>query len=275
MTLTRSFVNGVIAAMFVVAAFFLGSVSAGAQDQTPTPNATPTGGGMTAAIHQGSCQKPDEKPIADLGTFGQPTDSDGKIIPAQGTLTSPPLLQAAASGLDLNLKDTLSSGTPYVIIVHQSAEQFSTYLACGELAGPLQESTLSVALRPVNNAGFAGVAVLSGSGDKTDSTVYLITDLLTLSGGNTSGTPQAAATPIAAQATFAPTTPPTPGPTLTAAPPTAPPTNTPAPATETPTATNTPAPPTETPTPADTATPAPVVVTTTPATVEVTPTPAK
>ena len=273
MTLPRSLLNGAIAAMFVVAAFFVASLGASAQNQTPTPNPTPTGGGMTAAIHQGTCQQPDQMASADLGTFGQPTDSDGKVIPAQGTLTGPPLLQAAASGLNLNLSDTLSSGTPYVVIVHQSAEQYSTYLACGELAGPLQGKNLSIALRPINNGGFAGIAEFNGNGDTTDSTVYLITDLLSLSGGMTAGTPQAGSTPIAAQATFAPTMPPTAGPTLTPAPPTAPPTNTAAPATDTPTPAETPT-PAQTPTPAETPTSAPVQVTTTPQNVEVTPTPA-
>ena len=205
MNLSRLTLNGAVAAVFAAAMFFSISLGAIAQDQTPTPPPAPTGGGMVAAIHQGSCQQPDQKSTADLGTFGEPTDSDGKVIPAQGTLTGPPLLQAAATDLPLNLKDTVGSGTPYVVIVHQSAEQYSTYLACGELAGPINGDTLVIALRPVNNGGFAGTAEFNANGDKTNSTVYLITDLLALSGGQTAGTPQSGPTPIAAEATFAPT----------------------------------------------------------------------
>lgn len=257
MDLTRKSLSTVVASSFAAFALFATSLGAMAQDATPTP--APASSGMTAAIHQGSCQTPDGQAAFDLGTFGQPTDDSGAIVQTQGIQTSPPLLQAAASGLGFNLTDTLGSGQPYVIIVHQSAEQFSTYLACGEVAGPVVNNNLAIGLRPINNGGFAGVATLQSNGDTTDSTVYLMSDLLALSGGQTVGTPQAQPTPIAAQATFPPTQVPTPAPTVTPAPPTAtvaPPTATVAPPVEV------------------TTTPSSVQVTTTPSSVEVTPTPA-
>jgi hypothetical protein len=262
MNLARKTASATIASSFAAFALFGMSLGAMAQDATPAP-AAPTSG-MTAAIHQGSCQQPDAQPVVDLGTFGQPTNSDGSVTQTQGIQTGPPLLQAAASGLELNLTDTLGSGQAYVILVHQSSEQYSTYLACGELSGPVIDNNLAVGLRPINNGGFAGVATLKATDGKTDSTVYLMSDLLALSGGQTVGTPMAQPTPIAAQGTFPPTVPPTAAPTETPAPPTQAPT----------------APPTVPPTPAPTATvaptatPAPVQITTTPQVIEVTPTPA-
>lgn len=261
MNLKRKSLSATVATSFAAVALFGASLGAMAQDATPAP-AAPTSG-MSAAIHQGSCQAPDQQAVADLGTFGQPTSDDGQIIETQGIQTSPPLLEAAATGLPLNLTDTLASGEAFVIIVHQSPEQYTTYLACGELAGPVVNDNLAVGLRPINNAGFAGVATLSAKDATTDSIVYLMSDLLALSGGTTAGTPEAQPTPIAAQGTFPPTEAPTAAPTETPAPPTQAPTEVP---TEVPTAA-----PTQTPAP--TATAAPVQVTTTPEVVEVTPTP--
>ncbi len=260
MNLKRKSLSATVAMSFAAVALFGASFGATAQDNTPTPAPAASSTGMTAAIHQGSCQDPVTQEIVGLGSFGEPTGEDGQIIETQGIQTGPALLQAAADGVPFNLTDTLAAGEAYVIIVHQSPEQYSTYLACGELAGPVVDNNLAVGLRPINNAGYAGVVTIAADGDTLASTAYLMSDLLALSGGATSGTPEAQPTPIAAQGTFPPTEVPTAAPTETPAPPTAVPTEAP---TEVPTATMVP----------PTATPAPVEVTTTPEVIEVTPTP--
>ena len=267
MNLKRKTLSTAVASSFAAFALFGAALGAVAQDNTPTPAPAQSGSGMVAAIHQGTCQAPNAESSADLGEFGEPTNSDGQIIESQGNLSGPAVLQAAASGLDVPLADTLAATPGYVIIVHQSAAEYSTYLACGEIAGPVVDNSLAIALRPINNTGFAGLATLQSNDDGTsDSTVYLISDLLALSGGAMAGTPETQPTPIAAQGTFAPTE----VPTATTVPPTEAPTEAP---TETPVPpTETPVPPTETPVP-PTATAAPVEVTTTPDTIEVTPTP--
>lgn len=244
-----------LASAFAGIALFGASLGVTAQDTTPTVVPPAPTSGMTAAIHQGSCQTPVPQEIASLGSFGQPTSEDGQIIETQGIQTGPALLQAAADGVAFNLNESLASGEAFVILVHQSPEQYSTYLACGEIAGPVVSDTLAVGLRPINNAGFAGVTTLAADGENVSATSYLMSDILALSGGTTSGTPEAQPTPIAAQGTFPPTEVPTMAPT-----------ETPAPPTEAPTATV--APPVEV-----TTTPAVIEVTTTPAVVEVTPTP--
>jgi hypothetical protein len=229
MKLTRRSLAATAASSLAAVAFCAAGIGVLAQDSTPAPIATATS--MTAAIHQGSCQAPVEQEIASLGSFGEPTDENGAPIQTQGIQTGPALLQAAADGVEFNLTDTLASGEAYVILVHQSPEQYSTYLACGELAGPLVNNNLAVGLRPLNNAGFAGVVTLSGDGGTLSSTAYLMSDLLALSGGTTAGTPETQPTPIAAQGTFPATEAPTPAPTETPAPPT----ETPLPPTATPT----------------------------------------
>jgi hypothetical protein len=210
--------------LVIAVALTLGAVSNASRaqdDATQTPTMAAAGGpppvAHPVALHQGTCQQPVAEPAFDLGTAGPPTDEAGQVIPAQGVQTGPPLLEAVADGLEFNLGDTLVSGQPYVVLVHESAQNYTTLLACGELAGPFTDDNLAVALRPINNAGFAGVATFSGGGDTTSSLVYLITDLLALSGGETSGTPQPQATPAGAEATFPPTPSPSPMPTETPA----------------------------------------------------------
>ena len=197
-----------------------GSFAQDAVTPTVAPGAAATGAGPAhpVAIHQGTCQQPIAEPAYDLGTAGPPTDEQGQVIPPQGVLTAPPLLEAAAEDIELNLGDLLAGGQPFVVIVHQSAQDYSTYLACGELGGPFVENQLEIALRPVGNAGYAGVATFEGGDDTTTSVVYLITELLGLSGGQTAGTPQPQPTPAAAQGTIPPTQPPTPAPTAPQAP---------------------------------------------------------
>jgi hypothetical protein len=212
-----------VVTLLAVLALVVGIRASRAQDDpTPTPAAapaaTPPPAAHPVAIHQGTCQQPVAEPAYDLGTAGPPTDEQGQPIPPQGVLTAPPLLEAAAEDVEYNLGDLLASGQPYVVIVHQSAEEFTTYLACGELAGPFVDNQLEIALRPVGNAGFAGVATFEGGDDTTTSVVYVITELLGLSGGQTAGTPQPQPTPVAAQGTIPPTPSPSPVPTDTPAP---------------------------------------------------------
>lgn len=222
-------------AIAAVLALFVGLAAYGrAQTAPPTVSAagqTATASAATAAfpvdLHKGSCQKPVAQPDYKLGNARRPA-KNSTVVPTQGIETGPPLLQATESA-HFNLSDLLKSGQAYVIIVHQSAQQYSTYLACGEVAGPLTDDHLAIGLRPVNNANYAGVTTLNADGDNTDATTYLISDLTALTGGKLTGTPTPQPTPAGAQSAFTPTPAPTSQPTSTPLPPTATPSPTPSP----------------------------------------------
>ena len=196
--------------------------------QTPPAPAPPTPN-HPVALHEGTCQQPTAEPAFDLGETAPFSNDQGTAIPQQefrGKLTAPPLLISSGQP-DVALDNLLDPAKPYVVVVHESEQAYETYLACGEVGGPVIDDRLVIGIRPLNNSGVAGTATFEG-GDQTTGVVYLMTETLALSG-------QAAATPPPAET-------PTPAPTFPpAASPTAEPSPTPA-ATNTPVPTNTPAP---------------------------------
>lgn len=200
-----------------------------AQDatQTPTPAqgpAAPPPETHPAAIHQGTCSQPTPEPAYEAGDVGPFTNDEGQPIPQeefQGTLTAPPVLTSTETGIEASLDDLLAQEQPHVLIVHQSAEAFETYIACGELGGPVQDDQLVLALRPMNNSGYAGTATLRRDGDNTQSNIYLYEQVLALSGGQAVPTPTPPPSPTPGP-TAAPTQSPTPVPPETPTPPPAP-----------------------------------------------------
>ena len=49
---------------------------------------------------------------------------------------------------------------PYVMVVHQSAQAYDTYLACGEVLDLVEEDNVVVPLRPIGNSNYTGVALI-------------------------------------------------------------------------------------------------------------------
>jgi hypothetical protein len=257
---------------------FVGSGRGSAQDATEvveevveetTQAAAPTSGPAEAgsgllpvALHQGTCQDPVPEPAFDAGDLQPRTPGEGQTaVPEdiRGTLTGPPVLASSAE-IETNLDALLDPASPYVIIVHQSAEAFSSYLACGEVGGPAYDEDVIIALRTLNNSGYAGIGIVSGGeGDTTNVTTYLFGQAGALSGqqAQTPSPPPAPAagspipptpTPTPAPLTPSPTptvVPSAPSPTPTAPPVTPSPTGSPTPTAAAPTPT--PVPPTQPP----------------------------
>ncbi len=182
-----------------------------------TTSLTPTPGTYPVDLHTGTCQSPSAKPAFSLGHAGPPIGSNGHVLKTEGIQSGPPLLEAAAQP-KFKLTDLLTSHQQYVVLVHQSDQAYTTYLACGALYGPIVNNQLAVALRPINNAPYAGLTTFHENGDTTSVTTYLITELTALTGGKVSGTATPQPTPPGATSQFTPTVAPTP-PAPTATPP--------------------------------------------------------
>lgn len=61
--------------------------------------------------------------------------------------------------VDASGQQLLNEG-PYVLLVHDSAENYASYIACGEISGFAEENQLVVPLRPVGEGDFFGVALI-------------------------------------------------------------------------------------------------------------------
>ena len=164
------------------------NATAPAGTASPVPATTES---FPVAIHQGTCANPTAEPAYKIGDIRGFIDSNNQVIPRSqymGTLTTPPVLTSGV-GIAPKLDDLLGS-TPYVILVHKSADDYTTYIACGELGGPIVNDQLVLALRPLNDSGYYGLAILSrpgaalgGSNNGTTGNIYLFSGETGMTGG--------------------------------------------------------------------------------------------
>ena len=137
----------------------------------------------------------------DEGEIGGAVPAD----PMQGALK-------AEADIDADGEELLNEG-PYVVIVHQSEEEYTTYLACGEIRDlDLEDDEVIVPLRPVGNSQYFGFARIPRDSGELDT--YLFRGL---AGQGVTAAPTPASIP------------PTNTPVQTNTPPPPPPTNTPVP----------------------------------------------
>jgi hypothetical protein len=142
-----------------------------AQDATETPE----GAVIThpAHVHVGTCQELDPNPAYPLNNVGPRTDEDGNPPePDQimGSLASNPV-EYSETDIEVNLDDLLMEA--HAINVHLSDQEVATYIACGDLGGPVLDDKLYIGLHELNGSGYHGIAVLERDDDNTKVTVYL------------------------------------------------------------------------------------------------------
>lgn len=136
-----------------------------AQDGTPEAAADE---GRPVHIHTGSCGE-DElgdviQPLSNLLEAAGDIGGNDAAVPAETSFTNVPLV----------LEDILAED--HAINAHLSTEEVGTYIACGEVGGPVAEDgSLSIALKQQSDSGFTGIAFLSPGDDEatTDVSVFI------------------------------------------------------------------------------------------------------
>jgi len=160
-----------------LSAVLAGTISIGgvglalAQDEQAQPDVS-----HPAHIHVGTCDELDPNPAQPLNNIqpnlnedDDPDDDDNPNEP-QGVLTAQRVLYSDTD-VEMSLEDLLA--TSYSINLHESEENIQNYIACGEIGGVTVDDKLSIALRPVNESGYSGIAILEADGDNTNVKVYL------------------------------------------------------------------------------------------------------
>lgn len=126
-------------------------------------------------VHAGTCAELEPAPAApltDITAWLNETDDETANAP-QGVLTASQVFRGETD-IDMSLEDLLASA--YSINVHESADNIDNYIACGEIGGVVVDDdgdTLVVALRPMNDSGYFGLAFLEGNDDGTNVKVWL------------------------------------------------------------------------------------------------------
>jgi hypothetical protein len=157
----------------LVAAIGFGTMGSSvfAQDAQEFPEGVIT---HPAHVHVGSCAELDPNPAFPLNNVG-PRLTDDNEMPApedvKGSLSANPVM-ISETEIDVNLDDLLE--TAHAINVHASDQDIATYIACGDIGGPLLDDDLYIGMNQQNDSGIYGVAKLEKEdGDKTKVTIYL------------------------------------------------------------------------------------------------------
>jgi hypothetical protein len=127
-----------------------------------------------AHIHAGSCPSPGDV----IGPLNDVSDQflmgDGAMMSqAAGQVTPIPVKASFTSDVPVAFTDLLAA--PHSIVVHSSANDMATYIACGDLIYAIGPADIVAGLGPLNASGYGGVAMIHDDGDSTVSVnVYIV-----------------------------------------------------------------------------------------------------
>jgi hypothetical protein len=127
-----------------------------------------------AHVHVGTCAELDPNPAYPLNNVGPRTNDDGELPPPEdvrGSLTANPVM-VSETEIEVNLDDLLE--TAHAINIHLSDQDMATYVACGDIGGPVIDDELYIGIMSQNDSGVSGIAKLERDDDKTDVTIYLM-----------------------------------------------------------------------------------------------------
>lgn len=154
-TLRNIAVAGLVAGSFGMA----GAGVALAQDEEPAAS-------HPIHIHVGTCEELDPNPLAPLDNMVPRINEDAEDESANqplGVLTAPNVLITGSEEIDVAWEDMLAES--HAINVHLSDEDVQTYIACGDIGGVVVDDQMIVALQPLNDSGYMGLAIFHQDGD--------------------------------------------------------------------------------------------------------------
>jgi hypothetical protein len=193
-------VAAMAAALMIISGALGGGRWAAAQEADATPDEAIELSEVTnhpAHIHSGTCENLGDVvfPLNDVQSpdlMGAPVGGPIEATPMMEGTPMPVVDQVAASTttIETTIDDLLAE--EHAINVHESAENIQNYIACGDIAGELdEEGRLIVELQELNDSGSTGQATMV---DNDDGTVT-VSIILTQHHGEAVGTP--VATPAA------------------------------------------------------------------------------
>lgn len=139
------------------------------QPNTEPLQATPSGEqisieGRPVEIHSGVCQDFVAEPMYDIGDFhqtnvyaeGQQEAGDTEAEVPSEAQDLGPVYRLDGEGTQLEGESILDAENPRVAVVHESAENYSSILACGQVLPVMDEDNVVVFLHPVGGSNYTG-----------------------------------------------------------------------------------------------------------------------
>lgn len=143
----------------------------------PIQGSTPVSGqteisGHPVDLHSGTCQDYTAEPAVDLGDFQEtnvyapeeqsPGDMEGEV-PAEAQDLGP-VYKIDTEDVDYGDVTDLMENGPFVVAVHQSAEEYGTIIACGQVLPVMDDDNTIVFLHPVGGGEQSGYVALNTDG---------------------------------------------------------------------------------------------------------------
>ena len=161
--------KGLVAGAVLIGSWTLvGSSSALAQDPDEAVPAHP------AFIQAGDCTDLEANAVGSLNDVEllHNDSDDEEANQVHGTLSSSPVFYSKSEEVGFSFDDMLAES--HAIAVHESDTDIQTSLACGEIGGVVVDDRLVIALHPVNESGYIGIAILTKDSDgNVDVEIYL------------------------------------------------------------------------------------------------------
>lgn len=167
--------------------------------------------------------------LGDDEVVGADANNDGQLdenelvgaAPAEGgaaTQIEETIYRADTDVDDLDTENLFA--TQHVVLVHESEENYTTYLACGEIRPLVEDDQIVVPLRPVGETDFFGVSLIDEDGSGAATFVLQGVQQQAAAAAPTAAPPPPTATPAPTETPAPPTPTPEPPPTETPVPPT-------------------------------------------------------
>jgi hypothetical protein len=139
---------------------------------TPVDTAALVPEGYPVDVHPGTCEDWTTEPTFDLGDFQQTNiaapgeqevgDTSGEV--PQGAEYLQDAYKVKSTG-DFAREDLVGADEPYVVGVHQSADDYSTLVACGQIVEVADGDSMYVILEPVGTSNLTGFVELNPGDD--------------------------------------------------------------------------------------------------------------
>lgn len=148
-----------LAVMLALGLLLLSGPATAAQETTPVVSpegqATPMAerAPLTPALHKGTCEEIGAVAfkLGELDLAGE--TEDGEV---RGAAPGSPLLVLDADVEGLGFDALLDEAT-HALVIHNATDE---PVACGDVGGTADDDTLTIALRPMDNGNYAGIAQL-------------------------------------------------------------------------------------------------------------------
>jgi hypothetical protein len=164
-----------------VALVFAATFGGGLAAQDATPSLTEDDVPRPAHIHFGTCDELGDvafplEDVTGVTIAGSPVASPIVENPENPDVVMGETVIESITEVEANWDTLVGENATYAINVHDSADNMSLYIACGDITGEPENDRLEIELQSLNDSGWQGSAVLEQTGENTITVTVTLAD---------------------------------------------------------------------------------------------------